>query len=404
MAKIVSFASPKGGSGKTVVSASLARLLSGLGKKVLMIDADRATNGLTLLYLDELVKNKDRSDENRTDIPRGLFDYEASTPDRKRSVVTHFTVDGVDVVPATYSMKPTSDTPIDVFESTLSAVLRISRVEYDYIFIDSQAGTDEFARIAMRQADETIIVSEFDPISTEGVDRLRRLFPEELSYVHTWILFNKILPEFASSIGDLLRVARYLDPIPWDADVVRAFSHRKLAIDMEKGNAFTFAIMRTLESLLGDEITQELTNWRKDKQEAIREPARMQLASLEMEIKDTEKALVDASFRTRYARRRIRVFQEFIVTAVVVAVILFLSLSTLSGVAIPINGTAVLMTAAIVIALTFLANFFLQERTRSEEEYWEETRLSLERRLSDLEESRQKYKALVDSELELRRR
>ena len=78
MAKIYCLASAKGGSGKTVLCASFAAFLTELGKKVLMVDLDAATNGLTLLYLNEVNEHRDQFyakeiSENAI-LPKGLFD------------------------------------------------------------------------------------------------------------------------------------------------------------------------------------------------------------------------------------------------------------------------------------------------------------------------------------------
>jgi len=71
-AKIFCLASPKGGSGKTIITATLGAFLAGIGKKVLIIDADAATNGLTLFYLEEVTnQNKLATSENR--IPAGVY-------------------------------------------------------------------------------------------------------------------------------------------------------------------------------------------------------------------------------------------------------------------------------------------------------------------------------------------
>ena len=48
-ARVICFASAKGGSGKTVITATIGSFLAALGKRVLLIDTDAATNGLTLL-------------------------------------------------------------------------------------------------------------------------------------------------------------------------------------------------------------------------------------------------------------------------------------------------------------------------------------------------------------------
>ena len=70
-AKVLCFASAKGGSGKTVITATIGAFLSALGKRVLLVDADAATNGLTLLYIKEvLLRQGKTSDES----PEGLFE------------------------------------------------------------------------------------------------------------------------------------------------------------------------------------------------------------------------------------------------------------------------------------------------------------------------------------------
>jgi cellulose biosynthesis protein BcsQ len=58
VSKVICFASAKGGTGKTTISATLAKFLVGLDKKVLLVDMDAVTNGLTLLYVEEMLKAK----------------------------------------------------------------------------------------------------------------------------------------------------------------------------------------------------------------------------------------------------------------------------------------------------------------------------------------------------------
>jgi MinD-like ATPase involved in chromosome partitioning or flagellar assembly len=49
--EIIAITSGKGGSGKTIVTASLGFALTRVGHRVLMIDADTATDGLSLFLL-----------------------------------------------------------------------------------------------------------------------------------------------------------------------------------------------------------------------------------------------------------------------------------------------------------------------------------------------------------------
>ncbi len=60
MSSIITFISGKGGSGKTVTSSAIGQFLAGLGFKVLLVDTDASTNGLTLFFLTEVNTSKKR--------------------------------------------------------------------------------------------------------------------------------------------------------------------------------------------------------------------------------------------------------------------------------------------------------------------------------------------------------
>src|SRR5262249_11530502 len=62
-AKVFAFASAKGGAGKTVSAVSVAIVLAAIGRRVLLIDTDASTNGLTLLYIEQVVEAKSEATE-----------------------------------------------------------------------------------------------------------------------------------------------------------------------------------------------------------------------------------------------------------------------------------------------------------------------------------------------------
>lgn len=142
------------------------------------------------------------------------------------------------------------------------------------------------AQIAMNRkvSDEVVIVSEYDPMSAAGVERLKALLREDLTYDRTWVLLNKILPEFAKSFTDFLEVAKYLSPIPWDAEVVRAYARRRLAIDTDTGNEHTLSILQTLKGLCGDSIQEQLAKWIQSRAAVIRQPLEQQYHDAEQEM------------------------------------------------------------------------------------------------------------------------
>src|SRR3569623_3100396 len=111
---VICFISSKGGSGKTVTCSALGTFLSVLGFRVLMIDTDAATNGMTLLYLDQLLGRK-KMTASRDQQAKGLFDLEVV------GLPTFIKItDNLDLVPASFVMKDTESADLMVFASTLN--------------------------------------------------------------------------------------------------------------------------------------------------------------------------------------------------------------------------------------------------------------------------------------------
>ena len=300
-AKVFCMASAKGGSGKTVLCASFAWFLSSLGKKTLIVDADMATHGLTLLYMNEVKNHADEIDAVY-EAPSGLFG-------ERRHVTENDIVnlgECVDFLPATYDFRShTGDEAFELTKVRLLTLLRVVRPLYDYVFIDAQAGADGVSRLAMSNtvSDEVIIVSEYDPLSAAGVERMKALLHDDLTYMRTWILLNKMLPEFAKSFGDFMEVNKYLSPIPWDPDVVRAYARRRLPLDLESGNDFTLAIMRTLKALLGPAEAAEIDKWALSRAARIREPLQQQYHDAEMELEGL--LAMESKLKIREFKRRL---------------------------------------------------------------------------------------------------
>lgn len=282
-AKVLCMASAKGGAGKTSLVATVGTFLSQLGKRVLFIDADFSTNGLTLFFLKEVQVAGELS-FSKSIKPKGLWDIISSENVAEFCLVS--INEKLDFLPATFGLDVPRSPLGERYALRLKGVLDELRDEYDYILIDAQAGADAMARAAMSRgiSDEVVILSEYDPMSAAGVERLKASMREDLTYDRTWVLLNKILPEFSKSFSDFLSVAKYLSPIPWDAEVVRAYARRSLAINSETGNEYTLAIVQTLKGLLGDGISAELTEWVNGRAAVIRQPIEQQYKDVELEI------------------------------------------------------------------------------------------------------------------------
>lgn len=284
-AKVYCIASAKGGSGKTMVTANIASFLVSLGKRCLIIDCDAATQGMTLLYIDEV-----SSESNGKKV--GLFEYRRAFEDATGQNDTKRIEDnviilnnGVHLFPATYTFRSDSREQSTASIKNLKPLMTVLREHYDLIFLDAQAGADEHSRVAMSKevSDEVVIVSEYDLMSSAGVERLKQIVGQDLDFSRTAILLNKMLPQFVEKFSEFLSVANYLPPIPWNAEVVRAYARRKLALDLERGNTFTLAIIRTVTALMGESVEIDIERWANERAYALRAPLEEQYAAAEGE-------------------------------------------------------------------------------------------------------------------------
>ena len=279
-AKVFCFASAKGGSGKTSLAASFAKFICAIGKQCLIVDCDPATHGLTLLYLNEI-------SEQATADANGLFDL--STDRHVDFEILSNGIAGVEngvhLLPAsyrfdatTYSNQPT--TPL------LPRAIAALRPKYDVILLDAQAGCDDYARLAMSSevSDEVVLVSEYDPLSAAGVEMMKRVIGDDLSHARTWILLNKILPEFVKNFGEFMSVTKYLPPIPWDANVVRSYAQRKLALELDQGNEFTLAVLQAARRLLGSSFGESIASWVGERAFALKAPLEEQILLARKEL------------------------------------------------------------------------------------------------------------------------
>ena len=394
-ASVLCFASAKGGSGKTVISASLAKFLGSLGKRILLIDTDAATNGLTLFYLSQVNEAKRKISGSPQAKLSGTFDI--------RGGFDVVAVDNnVDLLPASYVMSRTEEVAIEDFRDRLAAAKASIAKDYDYVICDAQAGSDLFALVAIEASDTVVILSEYDPVSMEGVERLRRMFGNIPAIANSWVLFNKVLQEFATELGDFLSVARYLPPVPWDASVIRAFTRRQLALDLQRGNAYTVSIMGVARTLFV-ELEQEIDTWRGSREALLKAPVIEQVRKIQVELKATESAIRElATLRARQTRN------YTIVSALAAAALLVgggsavLAFSRSSSqiltfvLYITVLG-GLLMLVTVLVPLFMVQSYRRDERAKVD---LEAQLKELDRRAAELREEQAKYATIANADFQ----
>jgi MinD-like ATPase involved in chromosome partitioning or flagellar assembly len=388
MAKIFCMASAKGGSGKTILTASFATFLASIGKRVLIIDCDINTRGMTLLNFKEVLTEKEVRIHNGNK-PAGIFDVETGAMPGIVKLAS-----SVELIPVTFNFTYDEKVIVDEFSRNIKFVLFHLGKNYDYIFLDAQAGSDEYARVAMSKevSSEVMIVSEYDPMSAAGVERLKTMLPEDLTYVRTWVLLNKMLPEFVKSFSDFMEVAKYLSPIPWDADVVRAYARRRVPLDLETGNEYTLGVIQTLKTLLDEDVNKEIVNWENTKSNYLRQP-------IESTYHDLETELEALMFESQQLENKKRVLTRAGVIAGLIALSIALTLSSkyLSVVwdSFELKLTMVtILVGSLGIVLTLFESLF---RKKLEKQFPE--RAKIHRRQEYLEERLKKLEALRHADL-----
>ena len=164
MDKVILLASGKGGTGKTVLTASIGCSLSNMNYKVLLIDMNFGLRNLdVVLGLENVIFN------NAFDVIKGRCIL-------KDALVKHKEYDNLYILPAAQT-KELNDITAEDFKSFIDNI----KEEYDFIFIDCPSGTGITSLLPA--ADKTIIVTTPEIMSVRNADKL-------ISVIRQLRLFN----------------------------------------------------------------------------------------------------------------------------------------------------------------------------------------------------------------------
>lgn len=139
MARIITFASSKGGNGKTVLVANVGVAMAGLGKKVAILDADIMMANLGLIT----------GHENRKTTLHEVLAGEAPV-----SKAIYSGPEGLKIVPCGVSLNGIQRTKLE----NLKKVVRDLSHMFEFLLIDSPSGLDRDAIMALTVAQELVIV------------------------------------------------------------------------------------------------------------------------------------------------------------------------------------------------------------------------------------------------------
>lgn len=166
--KVIAITNQKGGVGKTTTTVNLGVGLGGMGKRVLLIDAD--PQGSLTVSLG--IKKPDDLSVSLATVMQDVIE-DRGTPDGS-GIIHH--KEGVDLLPSNIEL---SGLEVSLFntisrESILKGYLDTVKAKYDYVLIDCMPSLGMMTINALVAADSVLIPTQPNYLSTKGLNLLMR--------------------------------------------------------------------------------------------------------------------------------------------------------------------------------------------------------------------------------------
>ena len=209
LGEVLAVVSGKGGTGKTSLCACIACCLAAEGKTVLCMDAD-----VGLRNLDISLGLAQEPALPFTAVMRGEYPLAKAT--------VHPIYPGLHFLTA-----PVMEAPESIDEEAFRDLLQSVRQTYDFCLIDAPAGIGAGFRLAVRHADQAIVVTGGDPAALRDGARTAEAL-ERISGASARIVVNRIKKKFfqrtRSTVDDCMDIIGLplLGIVPEDETVVLA--------------------------------------------------------------------------------------------------------------------------------------------------------------------------------------
>jgi len=254
MGKVVVVTSGKGGVGKTTSTAALGAALAQTGKRVVLIDFDVGLRNL------DLVLGAERR------VVFDLINVTQGVAKLSQALIRDKRVDTLFLLPASQTRDKDALTDEGV-ESVIASLAD----KFDYVLCDSPAGIERGAQLAMRYADEAVIVTNPEVSSVRDSDRIiglldsRTLKAERGESMPKHILLTRYDSARAArgemlSIEDVLEILStpLLGIIPESEGVLRSSNVGSPVTLNEPTNSAAKAYVDAARRLMGEDVPMVL--------------------------------------------------------------------------------------------------------------------------------------------------
>lgn len=209
MGQVLAVISGKGGTGKTSVCAGVAGCLCMEGARVLCIDAD-----LGLRNLDISLGMASEAGLTFLDVMQGGYTFEQAPRAAGLANLQLLTA-------------PVFGKPEDIDEDAFSSMIAAAKETYDWVLIDAPAGVGTGFALAVRFADELMVVCLADPASQRDAARAAEIALAQRQ-IPARLVVNRVSPrlfqKMRATVDDIMDGVGLplLGIVPDDADVTLA--------------------------------------------------------------------------------------------------------------------------------------------------------------------------------------
>jgi septum site-determining protein MinD len=259
MAKVLVVTSGKGGVGKTTSTAAIGAALAQAGQEVVVVDFDVGLRNL------DLVMGAERR------VVFDLINVMQGTAKLPQALIRDKRLDNLWLLPASQTKDKDALT-----EEGVGRIIEELRGNYDWILCDSPAGIERGAMLAMRFADEAIIVTNPEVSSVRDSDRMigmldsKTIRSEKGERVEKHVLITRYDSARAArgemiTIEDILEILAtpLLGIIPESQDVLRASNVGSPITLHNPASAAARAYLDAAKRLLGETIPMLVPDERK---------------------------------------------------------------------------------------------------------------------------------------------
>lgn len=260
MGKIIAICSGKGGVGKTVIAANLARTIAQAtherepirdrtATRVVLVDLDLHVHGLTYL----LAPDVGDAETDYASLSSALAEEGGGPYTRIWTSVDGGSVDLISSLSGVEDEPATTDARI----AAVSSLLRDLASVYDFVIADTRAGPDAFSVAIAAVAHQVLLVMEDDRVSW----RATLNFYSELSKVrnpstdeglaNVFFLLNKVQSFRTVDSERALSRFDFLPVIPYEARVAAYFGEVPFIVERFPHSAFSRRILRVAKFLTG---------------------------------------------------------------------------------------------------------------------------------------------------------